>query len=240
MLIFFYGGSWESGRKEDYSFAALAFAGQGFLTILPDYRLTSTAAYPAFLQDAAAAVGWAHQNAARFGGAPACLVLVGHSAGAYNTAMLALDERWLGGDGAPRDIVRGWAGLAGPYDFLPLAPGAGMRTFGAVNDLASTQPITFAGPGDPPAFLATGSADEIVQPRNSLSLAARLTAAGVRTQTRLYPEVGHVDLLLALSRPLRGRSSVLSDATAFLHEAVAQSDCMPTPHVAARSQSAPE
>jgi acetyl esterase/lipase len=219
VLVFLYGGSWDSGRRQDYAFAGRAFAARGFVTVVPDYRLTSEAPYPAFLQDCAAAVAWAQGHVARFGGDPARMALAGHSAGAYNAAMLAMDERWLAAAGAPRP--RAWTGLSGPYDFLPLTPGAGLRTFGAVEDLPSTQPITFASAGDPPAFLATGDKDVTVRPRNTRRLAERLRAAGVEVQDRVYPGAGHAELVLALSWPLSRRWRVLEDATQFLHRALA-------------------
>jgi acetyl esterase/lipase len=79
-------------------------------------------------------VRWARDNARRFGGDPDRIVLVGHSAGAYNAAMVALDPRWLRAAGVPAGAIKGWAGLAGPYDFCrwtttrPSAPSARSRT----------------------------------------------------------------------------------------------------------------
>ena len=53
---------------------------------------------------------------------------MGHSAGAYNAAMLALDARWLAAPVHPQ--LAGWIGLAGPYDFLPIGDPATQRAFG--------------------------------------------------------------------------------------------------------------
>src|SRR3546814_8631076 len=94
-----------------------AFAAQGFVVAVPDYRLVPKVRFPAFVEDSAAAVKWVRAHIARFGGDPDRIVLAGHSAGAYNAAMLAVDPQWLGPD---RAAVKGWATLAGPYEFLPL------------------------------------------------------------------------------------------------------------------------
>ena len=118
VIVFFYGGSWSSGDKDGYGFVGRALAAQGFLVAVPDYRLVPEVRFPGFVEDGAAAVKWVRANAARYGGDPDRLVLAGHSAGAYNAAMLALDEKWLGAD---RAAVKGFAGLAGPYDFLPFS-----------------------------------------------------------------------------------------------------------------------
>ena len=212
IIIFFYGGSWNSGTKSGYSFVGRALASRGFVVAIPDYRLVPQVRYPAFLEDNAAAVRWVRGHATEFGGDADRLVLAGHSAGAYNAAMLALDPRFLGAD---RKAVRGLIGIAGPYDFLPFDGPVVQQTFGAVSDAASTQPITYVRAGAPPAFLATGDKDETVRPANSDSLARRLEAAGTRVERYRYPQVGHAGLVTAIARPLRGRASVLDDATAF-------------------------
>jgi acetyl esterase/lipase len=171
--------------------------------------------FPAFLEDGAAAVRWVRANAERLGGDRSRVVLVGHSAGAYNAAMLALDPRWLGPD---RRAVRGLVGLAGPYDFLPLSGPVTTAAFGNVPNPADTQPIAFASGDDPPALLLHGAADTTVYPRNSQRLAERLRAAGVDARVKTYPELGHVGIVTALARPFRGRAPVLDDVAAFARE----------------------
>ena len=216
VLVFLYGGAWNDGDKSIYGFAGGALAARGFVTVVPDYRLYPEVRYPAFLQDNAAAVRWAREHAREYGGDPDRIVLMGHSAGAYNAAMLALDPRWLREAGVPQRAVKAWAGLAGPYDFLPLDDEATIRTFGGAPDLPGTQPVNHVSPDDPPAFLATGADDERVEVRHTRTLAARLRAAGVDTQARIYPDLGHVGLVLTLTGPLRGRAPLLAEASAFL------------------------
>ena len=212
VIIFLYGGSWQSGMREGYGFAGRALAARGFLVAVPDYRLVPEVRFPAFLEDNAHALRWVRANAGRFGGDPDRIVLVGHSAGAYSAAMLALDPRWLGED---RRSVRGFVGLAGPYDFLPLSGPITTAAFGQERDLASTQPVNFASAGDPPALLLHGEGDTLVQPRDSRRLAERLQAAGVDARVKLYPAIGHIGMVTALARPLRGRAPVLEDIAAF-------------------------
>ncbi len=218
IIVFIYGGSWQDGTREGYSFAGRALASRGFLVAVPDYRLVPEVHYPGFVEDCAAAVRWVRANAARFGGDPDRIVLVGHSAGAYNAAMLALDPRWLGSD---RGAIRGFAGIAGPYDFLPLDLPVTQAAFGRERDLVSTQPINHASAGDPPALLLHGGADTTAYPRNSQVLAERLRSAGVAADLKIYPKVGHVGILTAISRWFRGRAPVLEDVTAFAHRVTA-------------------
>lgn len=214
VIVFFYGGSWDSGTRSGYDFAGRALAAQGFVVAVPDYRLVPEVRYPGFVEDAAMAVRWVQENAAQYGGDPSRIVLSGHSAGAYNAAMLAYDDRWLGED---RTSIRGFVGLAGPYDFLPLDTDSTRAAFGEWPDLPETQPVTWAGAGDPPALLLHGADDTTVRPRNSAALAAALTDSGIAARVIDYPEVDHIDILIRLSRPLRSRTPVLDDLGSFAH-----------------------
>jgi len=216
VAVFYYGGSWDTGRRADYNWVGRALASRGFLAVLPDYGLYPGVRYPDFLHDSALAVRWAQDHAAELGGDPERIVLVGHSAGAYNAAMIALDRRYLEAAGVAPERVRAMAGLAGPYDFLPLTDPIAIRIFGEAADLPGTQPTAFAGPHAPPAFLAHGSKDAMVWPRNTKRLAKALRAAGAAVEERHYDGLDHVRLVLALSRPFRSAAPVLDEMTAFL------------------------
>ena len=219
VIVFIYGGSWSSGTKDGYAFVGRALAARGFLVAIPDYRLVPDVRYPSFLEDNAAAVRWVVAHAPAHGGDPQRLILAGHSAGAYNAAMLAYDPRWLGAD---RARVHGLIGLAGPYDFLPFDGPIVHATFDSAPNPAETQPIGYVEAGDPPAFLATGDKDTTVRPANSDSLAAHLRAVGVRVARRRYPNVGHVGLITAVARPFRGKAPVLADMIDFARSVTAE------------------
>lgn len=216
VLVFFYGGSWDSGSKDDYAFVGQALAAQGFVTVLPDYRLYPQARFPDFLKDGAEAIAWVKNNIAAYGGDPRRVVLAGHSAGAYNAVMLGLDHRYLEAAGVDPKIVRAVAGLSGPYDFLPFDQDTTINVFGQAPDPAATQPMTFVGPLSPPAFLATGDADKTVKPRHTARLAERLRAANIPVQERIYAGLDHKDTLLALSVTFRSKAPELSEMTSFL------------------------
>jgi len=215
VILFFYGGSWNSGRRQSYAFAGRALAARGFVVIVPDYRLVPEAAYPDFLRDCAAALRWARRHSSDYGGDGERIVLAGHSAGAYNAAMLALDPSLLGPD---RAAIRGFAGLAGPFDFLPLDDDSTIAAFGAWPRPAETQPVSHVAAGAPPVLLLHGADDVRVKPRNSRKLAGLLEAAGGKVRLKLYPRLGHVGILTALALPLRGQAPVLDDVAAFARE----------------------
>lgn len=215
LAVFFYGGGWEDGSKDDYRFAAMALARRGIVTIVPDYRLYPDVRFPDFISDGARAVRWGRRNAVEFGADPGLIFLIGHSAGAYIAAMLTLDRNWL--DPQSQDALAGTVGLAGPYDFLPLKQPALKRIFApAGGDLTTSQPITFARGDAAPMLLMSGLADTRVKPDNTRRLAARIRALGGKADTRFYKRVGHTLVMGAFSPVLRPFAPSLSDTLAFI------------------------
>ncbi len=217
VVVFFYGGSWQGGSKKTYRFLASALARRGYVTIVPDYRVYPEIRYPSFLDDGAQAVAWSRAHAAEFGGDPDSIVLMGHSAGAYIAAMLAIDDRWLAKVGLdPKQDIAGLVGLSGPYNFLPLKSETLKTIFGGANR-PETQPVNFVSGNEPPAFLGTGANDKTVDPRNAASLAERLTAAGGEAEVHRYRGVGHITLVASIAWPLRFLAPVLKDVDRFIH-----------------------
>lgn len=215
IAVFLYGGGWEKGRKWDYGWVAQALAARGFVVVLPDYRLYPDVRFPAFLRDNAKAVRWAVDHAGAYGGDPNRIVLLGHSAGAYNAVMLGLDPSYLEAAGVDPSHIRAVAGIAGPYDFLPLTPDM-EGVFGHAPDVTMTQPLHFVRPDAPPMLLVTGDADVVVDPANTKVLAQALSSAGATVEEKHYANVGHNEIMAAMSRPFRNRVPVLSDISDFL------------------------
>jgi acetyl esterase/lipase len=217
LVVFFYGGNWRSGERADYRFVGEALAARGMLTLVVDYRLYPAVRYPEFLADGALAVRFAVDHLDDWGADPARLYLLGHSAGAYNAAMLALDGRWLAAQGVGPERLAGWGGLAGPYDFLPVRNPQTRPVFHFPDTPADSQPIRHVGPHRPPAFLAAARRDDVVDPvRNTGQLAAALQAAGNTVDLHLYDAVSHTTLIGAFARPLRTLAPVLDDFANFV------------------------
>jgi acetyl esterase/lipase len=217
VAVFIYGGSWQSGDRGFYRFVGATLASRGILTVIPDYRIYPAVRYPDFLRDNALAVRFVKRRAQQWGANPAKLFLIGHSAGAYNVAMLALDRRWLGEVGLdPRRDVAGVVGLAGPYDFLPLRDERLKIIFGPKDQRPDTQPISHVDGQGPPMLLLAGDKDGVVDPGNATRLAAAIQARGGVVETHIYPGIGHVGLLTAILAPFRRRAPVLQTMIDFI------------------------
>ncbi|HEX9524534.1 MAG TPA: alpha/beta hydrolase [Reyranella sp.] len=209
-VIFFYGGSWDSGRKGDYLFVAQALTAGGYTVVIPDYRLYPEVRFPAFVQDGAQAVRWASD---RIGSGK--LFVMGHSAGAHIALMLMTNTPYLQAAGVDRMAQQGVVGLCGPYDFLPLTSAKLIDIFGSANN-PDMEAITFARAPLPPALLIHGTADETVYPRNSERLAAAWRKAGAPVELKLYPGVGHIDVVASFAELLHKRAPAHTDVLAWL------------------------
>ncbi|MCF5051597.1 alpha/beta hydrolase fold domain-containing protein [Pseudomonas syringae] len=217
VVVFFYGGSWNSGAKEDYAFVGEALASRGIVVVVADYRLYPQVRYPAFLQDGAKALAWAHQHIADYAGDPTRLYVMGHSSGAYNASMLALDARWLNEVGLAPSILKGWIGLAGPYDFLPIENPDVKPVFFFPDSPPESQPINHVSRDAPPSLLIASTDDSLVNPtRNTGGLAKKLREAGVPVETFYFTKTGHATLVASIAKPLRWLAPVLDRVTAFI------------------------
>jgi acetyl esterase/lipase len=219
VMVFFYGGGWVKGTRQDYGFAARAFASRGFVVVVPDYRKVPDVRFPDFVEDGAQAIRWAHDHIAEFGGDPEKIAIAGHSAGGHTVAMLALDPRFLEAQKLPRDTIKAAVGLSGPYDFYPFT-GRAIDAMANWPKPQDTQPIHFARADAPPMLLVTGTTDTTVRPRNARNLAAALKAVGAPVEEKEYLGQGHESIVMALSLPFRGKAPVLDDSVAFVNRAL--------------------
>jgi acetyl esterase/lipase len=220
IVVFFYGGDWMRGKRQWYRFAGAALAAHGVIVVIPDYRKYPKVKMNGFMQDAAHAVAWTRDHAAEIGGDPQDIFLMGHSAGGQIAALLATDPAWLAADNMqPRDLA-GFIGLAGVYDFVPIAAKEKdmIGMFGKTPaEQRRAQPISFVHGAEPPMLLLHGTADHEVEPSNSKSLAQAMQANHQDVTLKLYRGVGHSALLFSMSRPMRGHAPTLDDVLAFIH-----------------------
>jgi acetyl esterase/lipase len=218
VVVYFYGGDWSTGKRQWYRWMGEALAAQGIVAMIPDYRLWPAVRMDGFLHDGAEAVRWARDHARMYGGDPARLFVMGHSAGGHIAAMLATDKRWLSAVGMkPRDLS-GFIGIAGAYDFLPLDETEYTAMFGDTpEEQAQSQPINFVDGDEPPALLLQGEEDTEVFPSEAISLEGRFHQMGEPVELKLYPKLGHEGLVFALG-PLHRTAPVMCDVIDFIRE----------------------
>lgn len=204
VVVFVYGGSWREGSKADYRFVADALTARGIVAVIADYRVYPEVRYPGFVEDTAAAVAWTFREIGRYGGDPSRIFVAGHSAGAYNAAMVAYDARWLRPYGLAPKQLRGFVGLAGPYNFLPIVDEGVKEVFDWPGTPPDSQPINHVTKESIPSLLIAARTDTFVYPtKNTEPMAAKLKSLGADVTVDIHDHVSHVTLMGAMARPLR-------------------------------------
>jgi acetyl esterase/lipase len=216
VVMFIYGGGWRAGAKFEYEFVGRALAAQGFVAVIPDYRIFPEARYPDFLEDNAQAMKWIEDNIETYGGDSSRFFLAGHSAGAYNSVMLALDKSFQREYGVTMPI-RAVAGISGPYNFYPFEYGEVRDAFGEAPNPEGTQPVNLVTSEAPPMLLASGTTDPIVRVENSQALAQKLKEQGIWVTEKYYDGFGHMEPVIAMGSLWRWRMPVLTDVVEFFY-----------------------
>jgi acetyl esterase/lipase len=220
-VVFFYGGCWGACityTREHYRFVAQALTSTGYAVVIPDYRRYPQVGFTGMMEDSAAAVAWVSDNIARLGGRPDRLILMGHSAGGHLAAMLTVNERYLGT--ALHGNIRGFIGLAAPYDFVfdkPYLP----KVFAGLA-YTESQPSHFVDGNEPPLLLLYGDEDRQVYRRNIDNMTAIVRDKGGQVEAVIYNGIDHVSILAALSIPYRKHYPVMDDIAAFLRRVLAE------------------
>lgn len=201
LVVFFHGGSWQFGSRTHYAFLARTLAREGFAVALPDYRLWPEARWPDFLEDAARALAWL-RTARGVPGGP--LFVMGHSAGGFIAAALALDPRWLAEAGIRdgRAALAGGVLLSAPVAWQPADEPIRSIFSAAPGGRIQAVPDAVALDGAPPLLLVHGREDTVVGPFHSERLAHALAEAGARAEL-LLTGGEHLTPMLALSEPAR-------------------------------------
>ena len=216
VVVFFFGGRWSEGNKDQFKYVGQALAARGFVAVIPNYRLYPQAHYQDILSDNAKAVVWAHGHIAGYGGSPARIVLMGHSSGAYDAAMLTLDPEFLARAGGNRSWVRGMIGLAGPYDFLPLTDPDLRDLFGPPESYEKTQPVFYVDGNNPPLLLMHGGKDETINIKNTNNLFDRVKRASGAADKVIYPDLDHSRILDVTATRLQRYADVMDKIDAFV------------------------
>ena len=222
VFLFVHGGGWRSGDIDDYGFLARGLAPEGYVVVLVGYRLGPNGTFPRMLEDTAKGIAWTKRNIAQYGGDPDSIFISGHSAGAYNVAMLGLDPQWMGHEGLETIDIAGVIGLSGPYDFYPFDSESTKRAFGDAEDGPATQPVNFARANAPPMLLIQGGRDTVVSPRHAPALEKAVTEAGGKAATKMFAEMDHNAPILATASPWRRNRALIESINSFISGVLAE------------------
>jgi acetyl esterase/lipase len=212
VVIWVHGGGWRMGSKNIRAkFDMIEYwAGRGIVMVATDYRLSPDATHPAHVQDVAASIAWTHKNVSRYGGNPARISLLGHSAGAHLVALVGTSPSYLAAHGlAPANLRHVFPIDTASFDLTD--PGGRMvggmikDAFGTEPDvLREASPIFNVRPGyHYPAFIISAAKARPDAVATSQDLAARLRKVGA------IAEVMVMDY--SSSRQMRAHAAIAQD-----------------------------
>ena len=207
VLVFFYGGRWTFGDKEQYRFIADIFVQEGYAVAIPDYRKYPDVKFPAFAEDIAAALAWVYKNAGQYGGNPDSIVVAGHSSGAHTAALVATDAQYLKAHDLERSIIKAFAGLSGPYAFVPEAEDL-KDMFGPPERYPLMRAPNYVDGQQPPMLLIHGLDDETVVLKNAEKLRDAIQKEGGQVDLAAYKELNHVETVGSLMWFWRYKSDI--------------------------------
>lgn len=216
VIIFFYGGGWESGNRASYEFIGRKLAALGHIVVVPDYRIYPDVTFPEFVEDGALATAHVIGHLSEIAGQSRPLFLMGHSAGAHIAMLVAVNQTYLRRLGYGTDELAGVIGLAGPYDFLPIESPRLKEIFPTPKARRDAQPINYVDANDPPVFLAHGDRDKRVWLRNSVNMANKLEEEGSEVVLKVYPDVTHAGMIKPFISFLDDDTGLLNDIQRFI------------------------
>lgn len=206
VIVSIHGGGLRQGDKSGQAFVGQRFASAGHVTVVVNHRLSPGVEHPAHIEDVAAAVAWVKRNIARYGGDPQQVFVIGHSAGAYLAALLALDSRYLKAHELTPGDIRGVVPVAGFFyvDRPGVAPDRPKDTWGTdVKVWKAASPGTYVSRGVPPMLLLYADGDDEWRKKQQSEFATALRDSGSqdvevrmikdRTHNTVWSEMGKGD-----------------------------------------------
>jgi acetyl esterase/lipase len=216
VVIWIHGGAWMLNDKyADMGYMANTIKGlidNGYAVASIDYRYSTTAIFPAQIQDCNQAVEFLYQHADQYKLDRDKLALIGFSAGGHLASLLALSNNnnvkaFYPEGKKPHFKIKLVLDFYGPSDFLtikghdskdPQSP-LTLLLGGTVADnpgrAKKASPVTYIDKNDPPFLIVQGEKDESVNPEQSISLSALLTKAGIKNELIIVPGAPHYGVM---------------------------------------------
>lgn len=214
LVLFIYGGNWQSGHRSDYRFVADTLCSMGCDVVVPDYRLYPEVRFSEMLEDLRLATTWVMQSDEIDTRRP--IYIMGHSAGAQLGSLLCLNRDILSDIHDVEQRIAAFIGLSGPYDFFPYTEESHWDLFAPEHEYPLSQAVNFVRPEAPPLYLLHGADDRRVRRGHSKSLMEKQIAAGGQASREVYEGVGHVDMVVSFSVFHRRRSQAVKDIEKFI------------------------
>ena len=201
LVIFVHGGSWQRGQKDDYIFLAQSLAQEGMYVATVNYQLAPMHQFPAFVDDVAQAINYLQQveNSERFGYNRDQVILLGHSAGAFNV-MSAVYPTASQQRIAHLAGVKAVIGIAGPYSFEHRGDPVAQFAFDQSIAPQAIMPNYFVSKNHIQHLLLLAGKDQLVADDNTYHMQKALQEVGNAVEVLRVARTNHISIIATLTR----------------------------------------
>lgn len=197
LIVFVHGGSWQHGNKRDYLFLGETFAREGYDVAVINYHLAPEHIFPAFIDDIAQAIHYLTQNQSKLNISTDNIILMGHSAGAFNVMSVVYSPQSQGFKN--KDKIKAIIGLAGPYHFDYKGDPLAEHAFDLKVSYQDVMPYYFINSNQIKHYLLMAENDQLVGSHNSFDLDRALREKGNHSHIAVIPKTGHLTIIATLA-----------------------------------------
>ena len=218
LIVFVHGGSWQHGNKRDYLFIGETFAREGFDVAVINYQLAPEQIFPAFVDDLAQAIHYLNQNQAKLNISTENIILMGHSAGAFNVMSVVYSP--YAQNFKYTDKIKAIVGMAGPYHFDYKDDPLSEHAFDHKISYQQVMPYYFIEPNHIKHYLLVAEQDQVVERKNALDLDIALRQKGNHSHIAVIPKTGHITIVATLASLMSHYFKTKRTILHFLEEAL--------------------
>jgi acetyl esterase/lipase len=229
LIVWIHGGAWMMNDKyADMGYmtnTVKAFIDSGYALASIDYRFSTSAVFPAQIQDCNQAIDYLYQHAANYHIDKNRIALIGFSAGGHLASLLGLSNNnavanFYANGNKPKFAIKAVLDFYGPSNLLMMAANADTTEDNNLSpieillgaspisrpDLAQqTSPVNYIDKKDPPFFIVQGEKDLSVPNTQSKLLSAWLGLQAVPNELIIVPNAPHYGTMFdvpAIRQPL--------------------------------------
>jgi acetyl esterase/lipase len=216
LIVWINGGAWMLNDKyADMGYmknTIQAFLDSGYALASIDYRYSTTAPFPAQIQDCNQAIEYLYQNRTQYNIDASRITLIGFSAGGHLASLVALSNnnnvKEFYPDGKkPNFKIKLVLDFYGPSNFLTLKGNDDKDPKNPITLLLGgmaadhpelarkASPVTYIDKNDPPFLIVQGEKDQSVNPDQSVKLSERLKKFGVNNELVIVPDAPHYGVM---------------------------------------------
>ena len=197
LIVFVHGGAWTRGDKSSYKFVGEAFARFGHDVVVINYHLAPDHIFPSYVDDLVVALNYLELNQEKLEISTSNIILMGHSAGAFNIASLIYHPQVF--EFKNKQNIKALIGISGPYHFDYKGDALAEHAFDHTVNYKQVMPYYYVAQNPIQHYLLLAEQDKLVKHSNTYDLEKQLKACGNHCEVITIPKTGHISIMGSVS-----------------------------------------